>query len=97
MLFNQDFSILTQTQKISLTSSDSEDDVFDDPSIIEVSIGGTRRFKRSGAIRMQNNERYGVDTFVQGTVVQGTLVHEDFWPRRHWSKESFVQDESLKH
>ena len=29
--------------------------------------------------------------------VQGTLVQEDFCPRRHWSKETIVQGESLKH
>ena len=30
-------------------------------------------------------------------IVQGTLVQEDFCPRRHWSKETIVQGESLKH
>ena len=29
--------------------------------------------------------------------VQGTLVQEDFCPRKHWSNETFVQGESLKY
>ena len=49
----------TDLEDFSLTSSDSQDDVFDDPSIMEVSIGGTRRFKRSGAMRIKINEGRG--------------------------------------
>ena len=30
-------------------------------------------------------------------IFQGTLVQEDCCPRRHWSKETFVQGASLKH
>ena len=34
--------------------------------------------------------------FSKKTFVQGTLVQEDFCPRRHWSTETFVQGASLK-
>ena len=27
--------------------------------------------------------------------VQGALVQEDFCPKRHWSKETFVQDRGV--
>ena len=45
---------------------------------------------------------WGVDTFFQGTVVQGPLCPrdispKDFCPRRHWPKETIVQGESLRH
>ena len=33
----------------------------------------------------------GVDTFVQGTVVQGDLCSRDISPRRLFSKETLVQ------
>ena len=37
------------------------------------------------APKWPTGSRKGVDTFCQGTVVQ-----EDFSPRRHWSKETFI-------
>ena len=37
----------------SLTSEDTGDDVFNDPSILEISLNGTRRFNRSHAVRRQ--------------------------------------------
>ena len=39
----------------SLTSMESGDDVFEDPSVLEVSIEGKARFKRNGAVRVKHN------------------------------------------
>ena len=49
------------SEEFSLTSSDSQDDVFDDPGIMEVSINGARRFKRSRAIRMKGLKKQAED------------------------------------
>ena len=42
----------------SLTSEDTGDDVFNDPSILEISLNGTRKFNRSRAVRRQRYQPF---------------------------------------
>ena len=60
MLFvaNNDYNI----DQESLTSEDSTDDVFADPSILEVSINGTIKFSRSCAFRRKPANQKTVET-----------------------------------
>ena len=67
--------------------------------VFSVSLGQAEQLHPADPnLRLQE----GVAAFVQGqsskdTLVQGAIVHEDFYPRRHWSKETFVKGASLTH
>jgi hypothetical protein len=61
------FSVDESDDEESLTSIETEADVFEDPSVLEVSIEGQTRFKRNGAVRVKpnlvnNSEEAAVET-----------------------------------